>query len=516
MAIDPPTLRHARASVLVLLIGTLAMVQVAYQVRIGLDRTDAGPFETVLARAVAGHFEQAAGPGRFYGPFDGSYPAVLMHAPLYYRLVALGAWPAVALGVDPLTAALAAGRLVSLLGTGLIAVAAVRIGRLDRPAVRAGVISAALLLASPLLGNLAVMLRPDTLGVGLQTLGLWFVLGALEPESRRPPAGRLVIAFIAFALAFCVKQQNVAVAALSGVVAIRAAWQRRLSWPALGLAAAAGLCSGLAIVAAENLVTGGRMWQTVFVYPSGPFRSINYAGWRHVLSVFDISARRTLGLLALGAACAWLGPRPRFAWLDRLLFAGLALEVAMLVPLCLYNAGAASNYAIQALVFGCLIVGRRVDDLLTASEEGRLVRPRWAMGTMVACLLAMGGSYGYWLVQTERLRTAERLAVESLSADPQVVRVHARARYFVALQHLNRLCGNADLIHDDWLYGAFERAADAEPRSRWLQEALTAGPVRQVVTPTEEPRVPGVAPPLTELGFRLVARHGDLRVWDRR
>ena len=86
-----------------LLIAALAIVAIAhlgYQFRLGAEPADAGPFETVLARAVAGHFEPGAGPGRFYGPFGGDYPSVLMHAPLYYRLVALAAWPAVALGVD--------------------------------------------------------------------------------------------------------------------------------------------------------------------------------------------------------------------------------------------------------------------------------------------------------------------------------------------------------------------------------------------------------------------------------
>ena len=87
-AVSPSKFRFQTAHWLVLLLAMIALAQVGYQVRIGLDPTDAGPFETVLARTVAGHFEANAGPSRFYGPFDGSYPAVLMHAPLYYRLVA--------------------------------------------------------------------------------------------------------------------------------------------------------------------------------------------------------------------------------------------------------------------------------------------------------------------------------------------------------------------------------------------------------------------------------------------
>ncbi len=52
------------------------------------------------------------------------------------------------------------------------------------------------------------------------------------------------------------------------------------------------------------------MLQSVFVYPAGAFRSINYAGWTHVLSVFDITARKSVGLIAIAAVCS-LGLRRR-------------------------------------------------------------------------------------------------------------------------------------------------------------------------------------------------------------
>ena len=515
-AVSPSKFRFQTAHWLVLLLAMIALAQVGYQVRIGLDPTDAGPFETVLARTVAGHFEANAGPSRFYGPFDGSYPAVLMHAPLYYRLVALAAWPAVAFGFDPLNASLVAGRLLSIAGTLLIVWGTLRLANLDRPGYQAGLLSICLLLASPLLGNLAVMLRPDTLGVGLQTCGLALVLQAIQPGPKSRRTLGFCIGAVAFALAFCVKQQNITLATMAGLAAVWGCWQRRVSVSTLGQAALAGLVTLATILILENLITGGRMWQTVFVYPSGPFRAINYAGWSHVASVFDISARRSIGLAALGLSCALLVPRPRFSKFDWFLTASLGLEVLTLIPLCMFNAGAASNYFVQALVLGCLLVGRLADRLIDGSNIGQIHSPRWKMVPLGLTLLFLVSSYGYWMLVGERVRRRERLALQALREDPRVAEVAPDARYFVAWQHLNRIYGNPGLIHDDWLYGAFEKATDAEPRARWLRNALTQKPVQQVVTPTEEPHVPGIETPLTDLGFHLVARHGDLRVWERR
>ena len=517
-AIEPSLHRLQATRWLSWLLAGIAFVQVAYLVKIGLDPTDVGPFETVLARTVAGHFEANAGPGRFYGPFDGSYPAVLMHAPLYYRLVALAAWPAVLLGFDPLNASLVVGRLLSIFGTLLILWGMGKLANLDRPGSRAGLLAAALLLASPLLGNLAVMLRPDTLGIGLQTCGLGLVLNALQQENKARQIQRICLAAFLFALAFCVKQQNITLAAMAILPAMWAWWHRRVSLSALGAAAAVGMATLAVILGVENLMTGGRMWQTVFVYPSGPFRIINYAGWVQVRSVFDISARRLIGLAALGASCAWVLPRRgRFTYLDGFLAACLGLEILTLVPLCLFNAGAASNYALQAVVLACVIVGRLADRLIENCQKPSLpALPRWKLAPLALTLLFMATSHAYWMMVNERVRGAERMAVQGLLSDPRVQEVAPEDRYFVTTQHLNRILGNPGLIHDDWLYGAFEKATDAEPRASWLRAALTRKPVQQVVTPTDDPRVPGIEPPLTDLGFHLVARHGDLRVWERR
>src|SRR4051812_49291063 len=91
-----------------------AAAYLGYHLAIGLGADDTNHLETPLALAVARQLDD--GPGSLYGPFSGSNPLVLIHAPLYYRLAALGAWPLARLGVEATAAALISGRLLALLG----------------------------------------------------------------------------------------------------------------------------------------------------------------------------------------------------------------------------------------------------------------------------------------------------------------------------------------------------------------------------------------------------------------
>ena len=84
--------------------------------------------ESPLLLSVARQLE--SGPRGLYGPYGGRYPLVLIHAPLYYRLAALAGWPLYRAGFDPVTAALAAGRLLSALGFLATLAAAYRLARL--------------------------------------------------------------------------------------------------------------------------------------------------------------------------------------------------------------------------------------------------------------------------------------------------------------------------------------------------------------------------------------------------
>src|SRR5436309_10299733 len=98
----------APARLLSALLGTAAALHLGYLLTLAFDPDDAGRLETTLVLSVSGQLDR--GFGTLYGPYSGSNPLVLMHAPLYYRLAALGAWPLARLGGrDALTASLVVG-----------------------------------------------------------------------------------------------------------------------------------------------------------------------------------------------------------------------------------------------------------------------------------------------------------------------------------------------------------------------------------------------------------------------
>ena len=515
----PRLLRPRLARPILGLLAFAAIAYFGYAIGLGLSPGDAGPFETVLARAVAGHFDPEIGPGRFYGPFSGANPSVLMHAPLYYRAVALASWPFVAIGTDPLSTVLYVGRALALLGALLTFWAVVGLAQVDDAPRRAAWMTLGLLAASPILGNLATMVRPDVPGVGLQTAGALLVLRALRDEAGR--ARRLVIASIVFVLAFFAKQQNVTVPAVCALL-VGVAWLRgRFGFRPIAAGAIAGILTGLAVLGMEAWLTGGQMIRAVFVYPGGPFRAINYAGWVHVQSIFDITARRSIGLIALAIACAAsLKGRAWRGRLDGALGLFLLVELVMLVPLCLFNAGAAYNYALQAIVFACVLVGRALDRLFADSAvvSTTSIVPRWRFGLVAAAVGMIGLALNdvRLMAQDAGLRNREEAAVAALLAESEASDCPPEARYFVGRQHWNRLLGSRALIHDDWLYGAFEQVEVAEPRATWLRSAIADGPIRQVVVPDDGATVPGIPEPLPALGYHRAAKHGDFRLWVRR
>ncbi|GIW88586.1 MAG: hypothetical protein KatS3mg108_2910 [Isosphaeraceae bacterium] len=492
-------------------VATTAAIHLAYALELAFRAEDVGPFETVLARAVASHFEPGVGPGRFYGPYGADHPSVLMHAPLYYRLTALVAWPWVAAGLDPLGCALGAGRAMAALGSALLLMLTWRLARRDGLCARAGWLAVGLLAGSPLFANLMVMVRPDSLGVAAQTGAAWLGLRAIEESEPRANRRRaLVAAAVLAGLAFLLKQHHLTVASILTLLVARAWIRGVISAREVALAASAWVGTVVGLIAVEAFLTEGRMGRTVFEYPGGPFRHINYAGWVHVASVFDIVARRAVGLIGMGLLGALMVGRAAWLRTDRFYGLCLVVELAALVPLCLYNAGAASNYALQAVVFGSVLVARLLDRLMESPPAGWL--GRWGSLGILGSALVLLGSGARWTIQAESLRTRDRTVARLIASNP----VLPEARYFVAHQEWNRLYGRPDLIHDDWLYGAFEQIGEAEPRQRWLRAALTDGPVREVVTPRHvADRVPGLDEPLEALGYRQVAEVADYRIWRR-
>src|SRR5262249_31539356 len=93
------------------LLAVSAAITLGYWALRGLGKRDTEAMESPLMMSVARQLIE--GPRDLYGPFGGSNPLVLIHAPLYYRAAALLAWPMARAGLHPVVAARVAGRLIS-------------------------------------------------------------------------------------------------------------------------------------------------------------------------------------------------------------------------------------------------------------------------------------------------------------------------------------------------------------------------------------------------------------------
>ena len=108
----------------------------------------------------------------------------MIHAPLYYRVTALLAWPLARAGFDPVLASLVAGRSLSLVGLVVTLAAAFRLARIDGAPPIAGWWTVLLIVATPVLDPQPYSVRPDMMGIALQTTGLLLVLTVLRSKER--------------------------------------------------------------------------------------------------------------------------------------------------------------------------------------------------------------------------------------------------------------------------------------------------------------------------------------------
>jgi hypothetical protein len=488
-------------------LGVSAVLYLGYQISIALGVDDVGRFETTLAMSVADQLEN--GPRVLYGPYTATNHLVLIHAPLFYRLAALLASPLLYLGLSPLTAAFVAGRSISLAATVLCLVTVYRLSRLDGASLGAGFMAVCLVAAAPIPGLLAVMVRPDMLAAALETLAIFMVLRFLVNDVPRP--FDVVLAYIVFALAFCVKQQSLVPAAVSSVL-LSAVWVRqRVGLRFIVGAHLAALGVVVLYLLVEQGITRGMMLQSAFVLPGGPFREINRASWSHVREVFVVIAKKLIGLIALMAACA-VNTRSSHGGrrLDLLVSIYLVAAIAALVPLCRYNRGSADNYALHAVILACVLIGRVCGRVLADKSL-----PSWRSALLLlASLLVLARDVQYIEIGiTSRRR--EHAILSSIFSNSEIAGQPPSRIYFVDRLALNRSHGNLSLAHDEWLYGAFERVGAAGPRSLWLRSALATGSVHYVVMPDETATVPGLAEPLPELGYSVAQRIGDYSIWKR-
>ncbi len=536
-------------------------VATGFGVWLALSREDTEVSESSLILSVARQLVR--GPWGLYGPFGRENLQVLIHAPLYYRLAALLAWPLTSAGLDVVSAARLAGRSLSLLGLGVTAWSAYRIARLDGAPARAGWWAACLIASVPVVGNMPFTVRPDMLGVGLQTTGVMLVLTALLSER---PSGRAIAgAFALFGLAVCVKQPFVGGPIVSTILLVWASRNR----PVVRGRVKLGLLIALTVLAAvyliEELASQGWMSRSAFMAAAGTAR-IHPVGWKITLIVlvaiigrssFLIGLmaaaamgqltvkRRGAGLVALtmiGTAavgtvailrifrlsnydvaistaavsvclfliipiCVFVERRTIFAnRLDASLCLFAAAEAAIVVALCQASAGAWVNYGIQTIVFAAILTARSV---ARACEQPRVRRD------LVLIALASLPVLAFVLQDSRasvvRLRDERRLVARV----NQAINRPSSEIFFVGSPGRNRLYGNVDLVYDDWLYPVFESMRLAEPRSAWLERALTDGSIRVVVNNSDGSRIDGLRRSLPALGYMPRFEIDPLYTWER-
>jgi hypothetical protein len=551
---------------------------------VGTDDTE--PLESPLVLSVARQL--VAGPWELYGPFGGKNPLVLIHAPLYYRLAALASWPLEWAGLDPVSAARLAGRLLSLVGLAATLAATFRLARLDGAPRRAGWMALLLLAATPALDGMPITVRPDMLGVAVQTTGVVILLSALRLE--RPRAAAITWAYAAFALALCVKQQLLAVPAVSAAVVLRARRRGKVARGTLERGLVVALAIVGAVYGAETVASGGRIWQAVFV-AAAALRRVHPGGWLHVATVAAAVLGKSAGLVALLAAAGlgavahrpaiprWMFPVGAFTiatitalsavqlaivrpWISGPLIVAVLFCAAIVIPHCVLvtrrstnerrddvrwlpadqpgagiertptskaqtdaalwvywlgelvlvvvlsavTTGAWINYAIQAIVFVCVLTARTLERGLWAVSGVRTSVP----AALAACVVLASV-----LMEIKEIASERRAERAELAQTLAQVRRPGSELFFAGRPGLNRIHGRLDLVYDDWLYPVFEALELAEPRSRWLRSALVAGPVRVVVCESDSPRLGGIPDLLPALGYRSSGRIGRFRVWVR-
>lgn len=550
---DPPSVDQ-RASLwatrwLTAVLLVSAACAIGFGAVLALSQEDAEALESPLVMAAARQL--FVSPRELYGPFGRENPWVLIHAPLYYRVTALAAWPLARAGIDPVLAALVAGRSLSLVGLLVTLAAAYRLARLDGAPPIAGWWAVLLILATPLLGSQPYSVRPDMMGIAFQTTGLLLVLTALRSKKRR--GVMVAAAFTAFALTVCVKQHFVVVPVVSTVLLL-AAWRRdRHASLLIGGGVLLASTIVLAVYGTEEVVTDGHLSRAIFLAAAN-VGGVHPGDWARVLIVFLAIIGRTAGVSILitaaglcliqrrpgraraaiavvGTCCVGLfvgiqahlllaptevelglfvvavmtanavfipicGRLERRSTAARQLDAALWLymfaELALVVILCRVSTGAWVNYAIQAVVFACILSARALARALAAAVPVRALLP-----VVLASLNMLAGPF-YFVYPSISHRQVEDLAKQMIFDDMKRPR---HEYFFLDRPGDNRLNGRFDLVYDNWLYPVFESAKMAEPRSSWLLLRLTSGRVRFIVTDAENSRVPGIGETLLELGF---------------
>jgi hypothetical protein len=540
-----------------------AVFAVGIGVFTALDRHDAEALESPLLLSVARQL--LVSPWELYGPFGGHNPLVLIHAPLYYHFAALLAWPLASAGLDSVQAAMVAGRTLSVLDLVLTLWAVQRLARLGGAPARAGWLAVLVLASAPVVGAIPFAVRPDMLGVALQTIGILLVLSVLHDQRRG--ATTLSAGFLSFGLAICVKQHFIAGPLVSAFLLFDAGRRGAVAFRFTLRGVLSALAAVLVIYGVEELATKGRMSQAVFIAAANVGR-VHPSDLGHALTVLFAIIGRSTGLIALLAASAlalmsiaggllrrvlvaagtllvglifvlvtlevvypdrsqgvYMLPAlfaaallilPGCAFLERrsvarsgpdgALWHYLAAELVLMLLLCRSSTGAWVNYAIPSVVVASVLTGRILDRALSEVKSPVRLIPIALAASVVPVGTVMGA---YWSAQQRR---------NEASALARVLREVGRPRsefFFVDRPGENRASGRLDLVFDEWLYPVFESIHLAEPRSIWLRRALTVGSVSVIVCSSEDARIDGIGLTLEQLGYARRFHVGRFFVWER-
>jgi hypothetical protein len=471
--------------------------------------------ETTLDLVAAGQFLK--GPGALYGPFQGGNHRVLVHAPLYYRLTGLVAWPLVSRGMNPLQGCFVAGRIISFASFLGCLLALDGLATLDGATRRGGAFAVLLALGSWVIDGYAVTVRPDLLAAMFQLVGALAVLRTLHSDQARSRGWRLGLAALAFALGLCAKQHAMAsLFVCMGMLVHRAGHKPEWKWP-LARACLLGLAVLVGYYTCEDVLTSGHMKQSVFLLASD-FRRLEPGDWANVVVIFNGILYRSFALVIFALACLLTRTTETAGGeLDKELRLLLGGEAILTAFLCWGSLGAWINYGILGVLFACVLIGRSIARRCGPESAPRRV---WVLGIAGSLVLGVDLWSGQRFV---RNFVNEELTIDYIMRDPRIRSRSPSEIYFLGLPQYNRQLGRLDLAHDEWLYGLYERVGAAEHRGRWLRPALLDA-VRIVIVPSDPPIPipldppvpPGLAEPLSRLGYDRILTFGRYQVWERR
>ena len=335
-----------------------------------LERDDVEASESTLMLSVARQLTH--GPGELYGPYGGSNPLVLIHPPLYYRLAALCAWPIMCAGTDAETAARLAGCALCRSWGGRRC----SLGHLfwcaswSTPRI-AGWWAVLLAAATPVYGGLPFEVRPDMVGIAFQTWGVILAFKALlvewPPETRkmqselltgvwrkaRRPADRrmIVLAFVCFALAGCVKQHFVMASGVAFFLLMGARAQGRLDWKTLAVAILVEATILFAYYGFEEWLTAGRMSRSMLAAKDAAV--IQPSTWQSAGEFMLVLCWKCVGPILLLAAAAVAAARADL-W-RRLLSSGGAVIIALVAALKLVQIFVGTSSISSLIVLGLVV-----------------------------------------------------------------------------------------------------------------------------------------------------------------